>query len=183
MIRIFPLKSYCRQNSHNALLFFLLRLLANRCGLNFGKHACNLIDARSDEQQGNDNPEEVAEEVVSPEVESLRSAVDNVVDDLLESADSIVENITIQLAQADDDLEGVAERVVGDDEVDAEKGHGTPENSSNSLHADGEGILGHIARIREGIFLPQLAKDVCPTSHVKGIVGEIAYIFINIRLH
>lgn len=180
MIRIFPLKSHCRQNSHNALLF-LLCLLANRCCFDFGKHACNLINARSDEQQRNDNPEEVAEKVVSPEVESLRSAVDNVVDNLLESADSIVENITIQLAQADDDLEGVAERVVGDDEVDAEKGHGTPENSSDSLHADGEGILGHVTRIREGVLLPELAKDVCSASHVEGIVGEIACTRVNIR--
>lgn len=182
MIIIFPLKSDCRQNSHNAPIS-LLRLLTSRCRLDFGKHACDLINTLSDEQQGNDNPEEVAEEVVSPEVESLRSAVDNVVDDLLESTDGIVENITIQLAQADDDLEGVAQRVVGDDEVGAEKGHGTPENSSDSFHADSEGILCHVTRIREGILLPELAKEVCSASHVEGIVGEIACIHVNIRPH
>lgn len=67
----------------------------------------------------------------------------------------------------------MTQRVIGDDEVDAKEGHWAPENSSDGLHADGEGILAHVAGIGQGIFLPELAKDVRFAGHVKGIVGEV----------
>lgn len=159
-------------------IFRLLRLLDSRCRLYLGEHLCGLADALLDEQQGNNNPEKVAEEVVSPEVESLRSAVDNVVDDLLERADGVVQDVAVQLAQADDELERVAQRVLGNDEVDADEGHWAPENSSDGLHADGEGVLGHVARVREGVFLPELAEDVCLAGHVECIVGKVACIHL-----
>lgn len=161
--------------------FPLLRLLDSRSRLDLGEYLCGLADALLDKQQRNNNPEEVAEEVVSPEVESFRSAVDNVVDDLLERADGIVQDVAVQLAQADDELEGVAQRVVDNDEVDAEEGHWAPENSSDGLHADGEGVLGHVARVREGVFLPELAEDVCLAGHVECIIGKVACI-ISIRI-
>lgn len=169
-----------KNSRHLSPFPLLLRLLNSRCRLYLGKHLCGLADALLDEQQRNNNPEEVAEEVVSPEVESLRSAVDNVVDNLLERADGVVQDVAVQLAQADDELEGVAQRVLGNDEVDAEEGHWAPENSSDGLHADGEGVLGHVARVREGVFLPQLAKDVCLASHVECIVGKVACTSIRI---
>ena len=71
--------------------------------------------------------------------------------------------------------EGVAQRVVGDDEVDAGEGHGAPEDGGDGLHADGEGVLAHVARVREGVFLPQLAEDVRLAGHVEGVVGEVAW--------
>jgi hypothetical protein len=156
----------------------LLRLLNSRCRLNLGEYLCGLADALLDEKQGNNNPEEVAEEVVGPEVESLRSAVDNIVDDLLERADGVVQDVTIQLAQADDELEGMAQRMVDNDEVDAEEGHWAPEDSSDGFHADGEGVLGHVARIREGVFLPELAEDVCLAGHVECIIGKVTCVYL-----
>lgn len=168
------------RNISSSFLSPLLSLLNSRRRLDLGECLCGLADALLDKQQRNNNPEEVAEEVVSPEVKSLRSAVHNVVYNLLERADGVVQDVTVQLAQADDELERVSQRVVDNDEVDTEEGHWAPENSSDGFHANSEGVLGHVARIRQGIFLPELAEDVCLAGHVECIVGKVTCIFISI---
>jgi hypothetical protein len=57
------------------------------------------------------HPNEVHEEVVSPEVQKLGSRVRDLRVVVIEHAGCVVENQAVDLAHADDDLEGVAERV------------------------------------------------------------------------
>ena len=117
---------------------------------------------------------------------------------MVEHAGSIVENEAVDLANADDDLEGMAERMggcyegchnkaerspgelhirnqhrtnLGTDEKDTE-GRGT--NSSDSFHAQHEGVGSQISRVREGIFLPQLAEKILRRSHASVIKGKVS---------
>jgi hypothetical protein len=46
---------------------------------------------------------------------------------VIEHACRIVQNIAVQLAERNDGLEGVTERVIGCDEAGGEEGEGTPE--------------------------------------------------------
>ena len=47
--------------------------------------------------------------------------------------------------------------------------------SSNTFHTQNEGVGCEIARVGHGVFLPQLAKEVLPASHVRVVDGEIAF--------
>lgn len=73
-------------------------------------------------------------------------------------ARGVVKHVTVQLTQADDYLERVTERVLLDDAPGTDEGEGTPEEGRDGLHTDDEGILGQVARVGEGILLPELAK-------------------------
>lgn len=150
-------------------------LLGGLDGLELRKGTGDLADAGEDEPRGDDDPEEVAEEVVGPEVDALRAAVDDLVDDLVEGAGGVVQDVAVELAQADDDLERVAHGQVLDNAVGAEEGEGAPEEGRHRLHAHDKGILSQVARVGEGVLLPELAKDVSSASHVGKVEREVAY--------
>ena len=46
--------------------------------------------------------------------------------------------------------------------------------SGDSLHAQNESVLGQVARVAEGVLLPQLAKQVLHAAHVPEVVGKVA---------
>jgi hypothetical protein len=60
---------------------------------------------------GENHPNEVHEEVISPEIQKLRSRICDLRIVVIEHAGCVVEDQAIDLAYTDDDLEGVAERV------------------------------------------------------------------------
>jgi hypothetical protein len=73
-----------------------------------------------------DNPDEVHEEEVKPEVVCFRSAVCQVLVIVIEHARSIVENVAIYLTQGDHSLKGEAHRMLRCDEVCDKVGQRTP---------------------------------------------------------
>lgn len=52
---------------------------------------------------------------------------------MVEERGRVVENVTVELAQRDDELQRVAQRVVDGDEVGGEEGEGTPEGLRKSI--------------------------------------------------
>ena len=65
----------------------------------------------------NDDPEGIHQDEVSPEVGGLGARVRHVQNVVVEEARRVVEDIAIELAERDDELERVAERVVDADEI------------------------------------------------------------------
>ena len=116
-------------------------------GLQFGKCFPSLLGALPDQQQRNDDPEGVAKEVICEEIESLGSAVTCELHPVVKGTGGVVEDITVELAEADDYLQWVAEGVVGRDEVSADEGERPPERRSNGLHAGHERVLGKVAGV------------------------------------
>lgn len=57
---------------------------------------------------------------------------------LVEIAGRKVKNISIQLTNADNELDGVSQRVLLDNAPCAEEGHGTPEDSGDGFHRNQE---------------------------------------------
>ncbi|KAI6756213.1 hypothetical protein HG530_011949 [Fusarium avenaceum] len=96
----------------------LLRLLGS---LHLRKSTLCGLHALHDQRRRNENPDRVAEHVVHPEVELLRATVHDVVHDLVEVACRKVENDTVDLSNADDELEWVAQRVLCYDSPGAEE--------------------------------------------------------------
>jgi hypothetical protein len=119
-----------------------------------------------------DNPDEVHEEEVKPEVICFRSAVCQVLVIVIEHARSIVENVAVYLTQGDHSLEGEAHRMLRCDEVCDKVGQRTPAdlemrlyqlgsgkdvqrnslclgrtNRSNSLHTQDEWVRGKVSRV------------------------------------
>ena len=72
------------------------------------------------------HPDKVHEEVVTPKVQKLRSAVSNLLVVVVEHAGSIVEYKTINLSNRDNDLERVAEGMLSGDECGNNKAQWTP---------------------------------------------------------
>ena len=72
------------------------------------------------------HPDEVHSEVVSPEVENLRSAVFDVAVVQIEHAGGIVENQSVHLTNAHNDLERVSQRVGGGNECCNEEAEWSP---------------------------------------------------------
>jgi hypothetical protein len=73
-----------------------------------------------------DNPDEVHEEEVKPEVVCFRSAVCQVLVIVVEHARSKVENVAVYLTQGDHSLEREAHRMSSCDEVCDKVGQRTP---------------------------------------------------------
>lgn len=73
-----------------------------------------------------DDPEEVHEEVVAPKVVGLGPAVGNVKDVMVEHAGGVVEDVAVELAQGDDDLQGVTQGAVHCDHVCHEERERSP---------------------------------------------------------
>jgi hypothetical protein len=55
------------------------------------------------------HPDEIHEEVIPPEIQKLRTRISNLLVVMIKHAGCIVQNQPVDLADADDDLEGVAE--------------------------------------------------------------------------
>ena len=62
------------------------------------------------------HPDEVHEEVVAPEVEELRARVRHLLVVVIEHAGGVVEDEAVDLPDAHDDLEGMAQGMRGGDE-------------------------------------------------------------------
>jgi len=149
------------------------------------------------------HPNEVHEEVVTPEVQKLGSRVRDLRVVVIEHAGCVVENQAVDLAHADDDLEGVAQRVRVCDEEGYDKADRAPcelsigpsnqplthrkwiqlgdwigelgeTNSRNRLHAEHERVRGQVPRVGEGVFFPQLPEQVLGWAHPRVVQGEVA---------
>lgn len=86
------------------------------------------VDALVHEVAGNDNPEGVHQDEVAPVVSGLRASVGDVQDVVVEERGCVVENVAIELAQRDDKLQGIAQRVVDSNEIGGEEGERAPES-------------------------------------------------------
>ena len=51
-------------------------------------------------------------------------------------------------------------------------------NSSDSLHAQHERILRQVSRIRECVFLPQLAEDVLQLCQALVVDGKVSFLHL-----
>lgn len=76
---------------------------------------------------------------------------------MIEHASCVVQHITVQLAQRDDSLQGMAQRVVRGNEKGEKKRQRTPAERGNGLHAQDKCVLRQISRVGQGVFLPQLS--------------------------
>lgn len=113
----------------NILLVALLADLLNelRRVVDSRKRAPSGHDTLVHEVSWDHDPESVHQDKVSPVVELLRTRVRQVEDVVVEKRGSIVQYVAVELAERDDELGRVAERVVDGDEVGAEEGTGAPE--------------------------------------------------------
>jgi hypothetical protein len=91
------------------------------------------IDTLVHQVAGDNNPESVHQDKVAPVVGGLGAGVGNIEDVVVEERGRVVENVTVELAQRDDELQRVAQRVVDGDEVGGEEGEGTPEGLRTSI--------------------------------------------------
>jgi hypothetical protein len=141
------------------------------------------------EEARKNDPKGVHEHEIAPVIGGLRERVCHVEDIVIGHVGRVVEDVAVELAQRDDELERVAERVVVGDENSANKGERTPEGlsqretmrekgrktySSDSLHAQYKGTLRQVPRVAQAVLLPQLAEQVLHASHVPEVVGEVA---------
>jgi hypothetical protein len=94
-------------------------------------------DTAPDQDPGDDDPEAVHEDEVEPVVEGLRPRVADVEYVLVEEARGVVEDVAVELAEGDDELEGVAERVLGCDHVGCCEGEGAPKYLRGEVSMEG----------------------------------------------
>jgi hypothetical protein len=95
-------------------------------------------DALVHQEAGDDDPEGVHEDKVAPVVAGLGTRVRDVEDVVVEHGGGIVEDVAVELAERDDELEGVAEGVVVGDERGGHEGQRTPEGLAGGV-SDGLG--------------------------------------------
>lgn len=82
---------------------------------------------------GNDDPDEVHEEEVEPEVVCFRAAILLASIVQIKHAGRIVENIAVDLAERDDALERISERGLGRDHVRHDERERTPGSLSTTI--------------------------------------------------
>jgi hypothetical protein len=73
-----------------------------------------------------DHPNEIHKEIITPEIQKLRSAICNLLVIMIEHARSIVENQSVDLAYADDDLQRVSQRMGSSYECRDDEAEGSP---------------------------------------------------------
>ena len=93
----------------------LLELLSVGNTVRDAESVGGVLDAGPDQGRWDDEPEEVHHEVVHPEVKELWAGVYNALVVVVEHAGGIVKNDTVKLAGGDDDLDWMAEWVLGGD--------------------------------------------------------------------
>ena len=145
------------------------------CLLRESEYLGNFDGTEINQQPGNDNPKAIEHDEISPEVKRLWPAVDSPVDGLVEEEDSVVEHVAIHLAEADGELQWVAEGVVLHNKPADDEGERPPSDSCHCLHAHSEGISCQVSAVRFGVLFPQLAKEIGTRWHGAVVVGEIAY--------
>jgi hypothetical protein len=91
------------------------------------------VHALPHEEARNDDPKGIHEHEVAPVIGGLRARVCNVEDIVVEHGGRVVEDVAVELAERDDELERVAERVVVGDENSADEGERTPEGLSHQV--------------------------------------------------
>jgi hypothetical protein len=85
------------------------------------------IDTLVHQVAGDNNPESVHQDKVAPVVGGLGAGVGNIEDVVVEQRSCVVQDVAVELAERDDELEGVAQRMVNSDEVGCNEGEGSPE--------------------------------------------------------
>ena len=109
----------------------LLGLLQQLRGVVDGAEGANGgVDALVHKVARNDDPEEVHENEVAPVVGCLRASVRDVEDVMVEQRGRVVQNIAVELTERDDQLQGVAERVVDGDQIGGDEGERAPKGLS-----------------------------------------------------
>lgn len=103
--------------------------------LHRGKSPHSLSRAVNQEITWVDDPDYVEENVVSPVIIGLWSRVLDPLAHKFKGTCTKVKDVAVYLAQADDGLERVAERMVIDDAPGADKREWTPEDCRYGLHA------------------------------------------------
>lgn len=73
-----------------------------------------------------DDPDEVHEEEIEPEIIRFWSAIDQIFVVQFEEVGGVIKNVAVNLAQRDDSLERIAERVVGYDQIAHVESQRTP---------------------------------------------------------
>jgi len=73
-----------------------------------------------------DHPDEIHKEIITPEIQKLRSAVCNLLVIVIEHACSIVEDQAVNLAHADDNLQRVSQSMGGGYESRDDEAEGSP---------------------------------------------------------
>ena len=130
-----PAASKVRHSSLLLVVAHLLSLLQQLGGIVDGFESTDgSVDALVHQVAGDDDPEGVHQHEVAPVVGSLGAGVGNIEDVVVEQRGRVVENVAVELAQRDDELQGVAQGVVDGDEVGGEEGEGTPEGLPKSVN-------------------------------------------------
>lgn len=75
-----------------------------------------------------DDPDGVHGEIVKPKVVSLWPAVADLVEVVVEHASSVVEDVSVYLAQGDNHLEGMAQRVIDGNKICEQEAQWAPAN-------------------------------------------------------
>lgn len=99
----------------------LQSLLTHLSSLNLRKGPLGSHNTLDHQHRRDNDPDSIAEHIIHVEVELLRATVHNFVYDLVKVACPKVQNVTVQLANADDELDGVSQRVLLDDAPRAEE--------------------------------------------------------------
>jgi hypothetical protein len=95
------------------------------------------VHALDHEPPWDDNPEGVHEDEVSPVVRGFGARVCDVEDVVIEHGGRVVEDVAVELAERDDELQRVAERVVVRDKGGSDEGAGAPESLSKRVSQKG----------------------------------------------
>jgi hypothetical protein len=110
------------------LVSLLAQLLNQPGGIVDGcKGAPGSHDALVHEVSRDDDPEGIHQDKVAPVIVLLRTRVRQVEDVVVKERSGVVQDVAVELAERDNELGRVAERVVDGDEVGSQKGAGAPE--------------------------------------------------------
>lgn len=99
-------------------------LYTSSANVTLAKHDCPRREGTR--TAGDEDPEEVHEKVVSPEIVSLRTGVCDAIEVVVEHARSVVENVAVDLTHGDNDLERVSHGVLLCDQPRYDEGERAP---------------------------------------------------------
>ena len=139
------------------------------------------------------NPKQVHKHIVPIKVIGLRSRVRLVKHVMVKHARGIVEHVAVELAQRHNDLQRMAQGVLGRNHVCHDKRQGAPADlsqrlaiqykpyswnrqdsyRSDGLHTEHKWVLGQVARVGERVFLPELAEDGLQAAHGAEVVDIV----------
>jgi hypothetical protein len=138
------------------------------------------------------HPNEIHEEIITPEIKELRPAIRNILVIVIKHARRIVKNQAIDLSHAHNNLQRVSQGMGCGYESRDDEAEGSPRKlspkklvdvcannvgkpySSDSLHAQHERIRSQVPRITQRIFLPQLPEQILRGAHAHMIEREVS---------